>query len=102
MFEMFSGSVCHSETFPWYWYSAVRGGGVAFAMDFNRQRSRKSDLSCGGWGDTKVCRFALSDGLVSLDRSLRFVEGSRKTEDWTLASGDVFLINPFMSGDQQL
>lgn len=77
-------------------------GGVAFAMGFNRQRSRESDLSCDGWGDTKVCRFALAQGLVSFDGSLRFVEGSRRKEDWTLVSGDVFLINPFMSADQQL
>ena len=30
------------------------------------------------------------------------MEGNRRTEDWTLVNGDVFLINHFMSGDQQL
>ena len=27
------------------------------------------------------------------------MEGNRRREDWTLVSGDVFLINHFMSGD---
>ena len=44
----------------------------------------------------------MAQGLLSFGGSLRFVEGNRRTEDWTLVNGDVFLINHFMSGDQQL
>ena len=77
-------------------------GEVAFAMGSDKQRSREHDLSWDGLGDPEVCRFALAQGLLSFGGSLRFVEGNRRREDWTLVSGDVFLINHFMSGDQQL